>query len=149
MHKTPPAPNPRELAHRLLAVDGETHYSAEALTRAAVHTYEQLRVHFSTFLGSAGFDALWARSLYLVRQAVPWDEPLVTSQPQPSSHRLDIVAQGRDVTEAYNVFLIIFTQFLTTLFTFIGADLGFRLLQQHWPALSLSSADNRDQEAQT
>lgn len=142
----PPSPF-EELARWLLSYDGRADDTPEQRVMAAVHTYERLRAHLSTFLGPQGFDALWARALHLVRRVFPWDDIDVVAA-HPSLHRLDVVVRGRGVAEAHAVLVALFTQFLTLLFTFIGADLGFRLLQQHWPALPVPSVNTPGEEAQ-
>ena len=42
---------------------------------------------------------------------------------------------GRNAEEIQPVITAAFTVFIDLLFTFVGADLGFRLLQQIWPEL--------------
>jgi len=148
MRRTPPGPEPEELARWLLITEGGAHNTLEEQTMVAVHTYERLRTHLAVFLGLQGFDALWARALHVGRHAFPWDDSDGISTVPRSQHRLDIVLQGRDAVEAPEVLLAIFSQFLVLLFTFIGADLGFRLLQQHWPTLLELTANERGEEAQ-
>jgi hypothetical protein len=148
MRGTPPAPEPEELAGWLLASEGGGHDDLEELTMGAIHTYERLRAHLSIFLGLQGFDALWVRALHLVRRTFPWDDTGVMSAVSLSPHCLDTVVRGRNAAAAHDIFLAVFTQFLALLFTFIGADLGCRLLHQHWPALPTPTANEQGEEAQ-
>ena len=147
MPGTPP-PKPEELARWLLASEGGAHDTVEEYTMTAIYIYERLRVHLVVFLGPEGFDALWARALHIVRRTFSWQLSAGASHAQPLRHALDIVVQERTPAEAYTVLLAIFTQFLVLLWSFIGADLGFRLLQQHWPALSVPPANEQNQEMQ-
>ena len=136
MPETPPTAE--ELARWLLANEVGERRSHEELTMAALRTYEHLRDHFAVFLGNQGFDALWTRALHLARRTFPWesrDPTIDTSTPQ---HILQTATDGRDADEAQKVLLTIFRHFFTVLFSFIGADLGLRLLRQQWPALMVS-----------
>ncbi len=141
-------PKPEELARWLLSYDDTADDTPEGITMAAVHIYEQLRTYLSIFLGPQGFDALWARALHLVRRAFPWEDMDEVASARPPLHRLDSVVRGRPVDETRTVLLTIFTQFLALLFIFIGADLSFRLLQQHWPALPVPPISVPGEEAQ-
>ncbi|MBC8163925.1 MAG: hypothetical protein H7Z42_22175 [Roseiflexaceae bacterium] len=147
MYETPPNPKPEELARWLLTSAGGAPHDLEELSMVAVDTYEQLRAHLATFLGFQGFDALWDRTLHLVRRTFPWEHHDVIPA-TPSAHQLDLMLRGRDAAEAQAIVLAIFTQFLALLFTFIGAGLGLRLLQQHWLALLAPRATDSRQEAQ-
>lgn len=146
MRGTPPTPE--ELARWLLSSKGQDHDTLEEVTMVAVHIYEQLRDHFSLFLGPHGFDSLWARTLHLVQRGFPWDGSLEEGALPTPHHRLNSLVQGRAVAEAREVLLAVFTQFFALLFTFIGADLGFRLLHQHWPGLRAPATGVQGQEAQ-
>jgi hypothetical protein len=44
---------------------------------------------------------------------------------------------GRPADEIHSVVAAAFTSFIGLLFTFVGAELGFRLLYQVWPELPL------------
>jgi hypothetical protein len=148
MQAMPSAPAPDELARWLLAAEGGAHVTPEELA-LAVQTYERLRAHLAIYLGSQGFDALWARALQLARRTVPWKGDADPSAAPASPHRLEIAARGRDAAETHAVLLAIFTQFLALLFTFIGADLGFRLLHQCWPALPAPTVRAHTEESQS
>lgn len=148
MRGMPPGPEPEELARWLLITEGGAHNTLEEQTMVAVHTYERLRTHLAVFLGLQGFDALWVRALHVGRRAFLWDDSDAVSAEPLSSHRLDTIVRGRSAIEAHDILLAIFSQFLVLLFTFIGADLGFRLLQQRWPALPASTTNERGEEAQ-
>jgi hypothetical protein len=146
MRGTPPTPE--ELARWLLSSKSQERDTLEEVTMAAVHIYERLRDHFGLFLGPHGFDSLWARTLHLVQRAFPWDDDRGEVALPTPHHRLGSLVQGRNVVEAHEVLLAVFTQFFALLFTFIGADLGFHLLHQHWPALPAPTTDVQGEEAQ-
>lgn len=143
MRGTNPAPDPDALAYWLLLSAGGAPDSREDTLMAAIHIYDQLRAHLSIFLGVAGFDSLWARSLYLLRRTMAWDtDPPVAATP----HQLDLLIAPGTVAEAAMRSHALVSQFLSLLFTFIGADLGFRLLQQRWPALPVPLAYAQGEE---
>ena len=148
MPGTSSVPTPEELARWLLASEGGEHATVEEQTMAAIHIYEQLRAHLSAFLGPQGFDALWSRALHLVRRTFAWDATATAHHRQPVHHHLDILLQKRTPAEANDILLALFTQLLVLLFTFVGAELGFRLLQQHWPVLSALTTNKQGQEVQ-
>lgn len=136
MPETPPTAE--ELARWLLANEVGERRSHEELTMAAVRIHEHLRDHLAVFLGNQGFDALWARAIHLARRAFPWESHDPTIDTSTPRYVLQTATNGRDADEARTVLLTIFTHFFTVLFSFIGADLGLRLLRQHWPALMVS-----------
>jgi hypothetical protein len=138
-------PTPEEIARWLLSA-ATAQDTPEELTMAAIQAYEQLRVHLATFLGPQGFDALWIRALHLVRRSFSWEHTAVPSAVAPAAHLIDLAVRGRDTAEAHAVLLAIFSQFFTLLFTFIGANLAFRLLRQRWPALPVATVGAPDAE---
>lgn len=140
-------PTPEELARWLLSHAAESHATSEEITMAAVSVYERMRAHLALLIGFQGFDALWERALHLVQHTASWPDTsaLPSSVAQP---RLDTVVQGRDAAEAYDILVLVFTRFLELLFTFIGADLGSRLLHQPWLALPMPMAPEQGEEMQ-
>lgn len=134
-----------ELAHWLLANEPGAHGSHEELTMAAVRLYQQLHDHLAVFLGQQGINALWARAVHLARRSFPWDAT-GTHEAGAVQHTLSAAVHGRDLAEAHAVLVAIFTHFFTMLFSFIGADLGFHLLQQRWTTVGISMGGEPNQE---
>ena len=126
---------PEAVAHWLLrdAVERDESPAAFVTTVEAVHT--RLRVELSAFLGQSGFDAIWARAVLQVARSVAGgaeDDALMLRVPGwPDA------LSGRTMDEIRSVVAAAFTSFIGLLFTFVGAELGFRLLYQVWPELPL------------
>lgn len=129
----PNQPLPERLARRLLRFEAADHLSPEELIALVALVYIRLRTHLTVFLGEQGFDALWRRAIYLVQpQFHQWNdatgEESITLP--PGLHK---TVFGGDAAEAQARLVATFTSFITLLFTFIGEDLGVRLIDQAWP----------------
>jgi hypothetical protein len=139
-----PSPTPslsEKLARRLLRSEAGEHPTAEELAAVATAAYTRLRVHLAVFLGEQGFDALWRRATHLARQEFPWDDA-ADSDPSPAlPPELCGILRGGDATAAYPRLIAAFASFIALLFTFIGEDLGVRLIYQAWPDLPPDAAD--------
>jgi hypothetical protein len=100
-----------------------------------------LRAHLAVFLGEQGFDALWRRATHLARQKFHTWEDAVDDEPSPAlPPGLCGILRG-DATEAHARLIAAFASFIALLFTFIGEDLGVRLIYQAWPDLPPDAAD--------
>ena len=141
-------PTPEELARWLLSYAAESHVTSEEITMAAISIYERMRAHLALLIGIQGFDALWARALQIVWQTYAWPDTSALLPSSAAQHRLDSMLQDRNATEVYDALLLVFTQFLELLFTFIGADLGSRLLHQHWLVLPMPMKSEQGEEMQ-
>lgn len=135
MQRTPPTPE--GLARRLLAGEAGEYQTSEELAAAAERAHARLRERLSVFLGPHGFDSLWGRAMLLAGQklhpagsegALALDTPL---------HGLQASVRDCKPSEVYDLVSTAFASFIALLFTFIGADLGLRLLRQVWPELTL------------
>ena len=130
-------PEPEALAHRLLHHMVEGDEGSAALVAASVAAHGRLRAGLSVFFGQVGFDALWARAMALVPQSVLAGVG-VDALMLRSSDRPDVLS-GRTQDELRSVVHAAFTSFIGLLFTFVGAELGSRLLHQVWPELPLDA----------
>ncbi len=124
---------PEEVTHWLLrhAVEGDESPAAFVATAEAVHT--RLRSGLSVFVGQSSFDAIWARAMVQVARSAaggPGEDALMLR----ASGWSDALS-GRTVDELRSVVATAFTSFIGLLFTFVGAELGFRLLYQVWSEL--------------
>lgn len=135
--RMPPAPD--ELAHWLLqhAVEGDA--DSAGFLVAAEFAHGRLRAGLSVFFGQAGFDALWARAMVLVPQAVVGDESAGEDALKLRTTGWSDALNGRTVQEMRSVVVAAFTSFIGLLFTFVGAAIGARLLHQIWPELPLDA----------
>lgn len=137
----PPAPpNPEQLARQLLTLVTAEPPTFDGWLTAAEHMHDRLRGGLMVFLGQRGFDSLWERAMYLAQRTPAWgtsEEQAPAAQPPA----LATVVQGQDATEAYTSLVGVFASFFTLLWTFVGTELGFRLVHQIWPELPLDHAD--------
>lgn len=127
------AVDPEEMARWLLrhAVLGDE--SPAVLVAAARSVYSQLRTSLSIFFGQTGFDALWARALSDVLPSV-LEHTAQDAQVVDASTWLDALG-GRNIDEIHAVTTAALTSFISLLFAFVGPEIGYRLLEQAWPAL--------------
>lgn len=114
------SPPPIEVARHLLAHVAPHSQPASELVDTVELAYHQLRERLAILLGQAGFDALWARALHQVH---------------PGTDTLRMLVTGHDPAVARDRMLAVFTNCFTLLYTFIGGDLSFRLIQQTWPII--------------
>lgn len=130
-----------EVARRLLAHVGGTTQSSEELADAAEAAHRRLRERLVLVLGPAGFDALWARALLQVqRQAGRRDPNVRASEPASAARPLHALVREQYADEARERLIDVFGACIGLLYTFIGRDLSFRLVQQTWPDVPLDQA---------
>ncbi len=67
--------------------------------------------------------------------------------PNTALYRLRAAVSRRDSVEACDILITPFASFISLLFTFIGEDLGFRLIDQVWPEVALGETDVHGEEA--
>jgi hypothetical protein len=138
--RTPPAPT--ELARWLLTDEAGEHPSLEEVGAVAARVYERLRERLTVFLGQQGFASLWARAMYLAqRQFRSWDETAGAESPDTLPPGLHAALRGRGSAETRDILIAAFASFIALLFTFIGEEVGFRLIRQLWPELPPGEAD--------
>lgn len=139
MQRTPH--DPEKLARRLLPYEADQ--TSEELAAAAEHIYVRLREHLIVFLGPHGFDSLWARAMVLAGHHLH----VAGSTPGTTIPGVlpGLQASGRESNSSavYDLLIAAFTSFIALLFTFIGADLGFRLLRLIWTELARDAPDTQ------
>jgi hypothetical protein len=130
---------PDAVARWLLRETAADPASPDALAVVATHAYSQLRTHLAVFLGDQGFDALWRRAIHLAQREFPaWLDGAGAETPSPLPPGLGNTVCDDDAAETHARLLAVFASFIALLFTFIGAELGRRLIDQ---ALLSDSAD--------
>jgi hypothetical protein len=138
----PTPPRSEKLARRLLRSEAGDHPSPEELAVLAARAYTRLRARLAVFLGEQGFDALWRRAIHLARREFhTWDDAADEEASPPLPPGLHSAVRGRDAAEAHADLIAAFASFIALLFTFIGEDLGIRLIYQAWPDLPPDAAD--------
>jgi hypothetical protein len=135
-------PISEKLARRLLSSEGGDHPSPEELVAVTAAVYTQLRARLAVFLGEQGFDALWRRAVHLARREFhAWDDAAGEGSLPALPPGLHGVVRGGDAAEAHARLIAAFARFIALLFTFIGEDLGVRLIYQAWPDRPPDAAD--------
>ena len=105
---------------------------------AAFHVSEKLRHLLSTLLGAAGFRALLARALHLATAEVPELRP-VEIKTDGSLAGLSKVARDARGTQLAKGEVLLITELLALLDTFIGEALMLRLVEDVWPKATLDA----------
>lgn len=105
----------------------------EKAVDSAIDLWELLTVRIISIIGEAGFDSLYARSIFITQSTYPW---LAASLPPPQAvHRfaeLKTCLAGQtpaQASEANRLLLITFTDILASL---IGENLIMHILRSTW-----------------
>jgi hypothetical protein len=141
MQRTPH--DPEGLARRLLTYEAGAHQTSEELAAAAERMYLRLRARLSVFLGPHGFDSLWARAMVLEGQILPDAGSDGGSVLPPSLQGLQASVRERTRSEGEAMVVAAFASFISLLFTFIGPDLGLRVLRLVWTELPWDAPDTQ------
>jgi hypothetical protein len=148
--RQPTAPAPEALARRLLAYQAGEKTSPEELVAAGESVYLWLRERLAVLFGSAGFEALWARAMHLAQPKfrptndTAGDDAFLTEALRAYGLRAAVI--GRDSEAVQHNLVVAFASFISLLFTFIGAELGFRFIRQIWPDLPPDAAASPAEE---
>jgi len=125
----------RNLARRLLVVEGASKSGTDARVHEAVRVCEKLRISLTRFAGSDAFMSLLRRALALALADVPAVET-VKLKPDGSLEGLEVLAV--DATNAGPEAAVAITaHLLGLLMTFIGEPLTLQLVREAWPDASL------------
>ncbi len=130
---------PEDLTHWLLNSVAPNDETPAAFVATAEVAHGRLRSGLSVFFGQAGFDSLWARAMSLASRSVAGGGGVGEDALRLRTPGWPSVLNGRNADETRSVVVAAFTSFIGLLFTFVGADLGFRLLHQVWPELPLDT----------
>jgi hypothetical protein len=148
----PEPPAPEDVTRWLLAYEAGEKKSPEELAAAGERVYHRLREHLAVVLGSAGFDALWARAIYLAQQKFRSGDETAMAESFPArasrAYGLYAAVRGTDLAVVEHNLVVAFASFITLLFTFIGEELGFRFIHQIWPDLPPDAGNRAPTEPQ-
>ncbi len=126
----------RDVAERLLRYEAV----AEKPETAAFRVSEKLRHLLSTLLGAAGFRALLARALHLAKAKVP-ELSAVEVKSDGSLAGLSKVSRHSRSTPMAKGEVMLITELLALLDTYIGEALMLRLVQDVWPKATLDALE--------
>jgi len=126
----------QNLARQILAGEPARVESSNDGTNQAVRASEKLRMPLTRLAGTAGFSSLLSRALVLARRQAPALERLRV-EADGSLAGFDEVQQDSASAEAVRrEELILVTELLSLLITFIGQPLTLRLVREAWPDAS-------------
>ena len=124
---------PEEIARRLLGLGAGENQSPEALATTAEQAFLQLRAALVVYLGSKGFDSLWARAMLLARLQLQAEGLEGGAVHFSSPEQWADAASRHDASEVCIILNAQLASFIGLLFTFIGEELGLRLLRPALP----------------
>ena len=133
-------PKMRDFAERLIAYETKRNKSSETKTAAVFFVGEKLGQHLAAFMGKVGFSALLSRALVLANAEVPWLRA-VHVKADGSLEGLDGLGAQVNPAEIFEGKVVLLTQLLGLLVTFIGEKLTLRLVRELWPKISLNDLD--------
>lgn len=114
------------------------------LVAAAEHACGKLRKGTVGYLGAAGFDALMKRAARRAADSFEWLDGIridANAGTDDCLAGLDEAVRERDAGEARAALTELLTNFVWLLFTFLGKDLGMRLLTNVWPEATLETTE--------
>lgn len=139
---------PMEVARQLLAFVAPEAQRPEELADAGQAAYRRLRERLVVLLGQGGFDALWARALRQTRIEGRLRHETANEGPDVAGDGgLHALVHAVDAATAQERLIAVFGTCIGLLYTFIGQDLSFRIVQQIWPDVPLGEPQVRGEEA--
>ena len=136
----------RDLARRILAIEGARTNAGETPVDAAVRACAKLQVPLSQFMGCVGFYSLLSRALGLAKKEVPALQ-VVHVRPDGSLAGFDQIDRGQDAGEFENGRVALVAHLLNLLVTFIGASLALRIACDGWPDASIDKMDLKEEDS--
>jgi hypothetical protein len=134
---------------RQQSIDRLSSEKNESFAELAMGLWERVATPIIALVGEAGFDSLYARSVFLAQSTFPWlTEP---TQAPPDGQRFaklraDLEGQPFELaSDANRLLLIIFTDTLASL---IGDHLTERVLAAAWGNFDPDRADKRENNDQ-
>jgi hypothetical protein len=119
------------LLHQIIKSSVAQH--PEKVTDNAINLWEQMATHIITIVGEAGFDTLYARSVFLTQSTFPWlAADSFSAQTDHRFAKLKMSLEGQtpeQASEANSLLLITFADILASL---IGEELTTRILCRAW-----------------
>lgn len=146
MHDVPPAPH--NLARLLVAEEADMAHGDEAAMTPALRAVEKLRVPLSKLSGNEGYRSLLSRALTLSKaraaslgalEAGPDGSLLVSNTVLPET-------DGGVSAEGTEDGVILLSELLGLLITFIGEALTLQLLRAVWPDATLEHMNTQHKE---
>lgn len=131
----------RDVAERLLRYEAVAAKPGTEI--AAFHVSEKLRHLLSTLLGASGFRALVVRALHLAKAKVPALSAIEVKTDGSLADPSKVLQQPHGTPMAGGEVMLI-TELLALLDTFIGEALMMRLVQDVWPKATLGALNEEE-----
>jgi len=123
-----------DFAGRIL-LHGRSNGSADEVTGAMEQGCQALHGRLAPLVGSAAFDALMGRAVYLAARnfAFLGETPIANC----SADGLRQAVEGREQREVTDAVAAILANFIWLLVIFIGENLGLRMVHEIWPGVPI------------
>lgn len=117
---------------------------ADATNRVSSHLYQRLE----TLVGSAGYEALLQRALYLARAESPFLQgvKVVALPDDVSLEGLSASIRDQDPAVVRDSLVSVLAHFIWLLVTFVGEKLALRLIHEAWPEVTPGAAGSGSEE---
>jgi hypothetical protein len=128
------APKMKELTRRLLAYESASGKPVSAKNSATLRVCEKLRVQLTELIGVRGFHTLLSRAKAVAGAEFPWlcELGIRSDGSLEKLPELEAKFDSPAVTEGQ---IVLVSQLLELLVTFIGPALTLRLLHDIWPKM--------------
>jgi len=135
----------RDLAQRLLAHEAAADKTSVSAESAALRVHEKLRRSLCVLAGVAGYRSLASRALTLAKARAPGLRAMqVTADGTLQMHSEARSESHKGLAGDNQVILI--SELLGLLHTFIGEALTLRLLREAWPNAVFENCDSGEEE---
>jgi hypothetical protein len=135
----------RDLAQRLLTYEATADNASEPVESTMLRVYEKLRRSIVEFAGSAGFQSLANRALTLARSEVPSLSAVhVAADGNLQGTRAVELPSDVETGKHFDGGVILISQLLALLLTFLGHALTMNLIRNVWPDAGLEDCNSQN-----
>jgi hypothetical protein len=128
-----PTSSARQLAERIFADEAGAAKGAEEAASAVKRIHEKLASALSPVVGTAGFKAMFARTIQTAKPAHPWLQDDGAADPEAFLDRLWARLKTQEPAAIRALGVALLSGLLALLSKFIGSELTLRLLLSTWP----------------
>lgn len=139
------SPGIEELTRRILALEAARAKAAHIRVDEAVQVCLKLQASLSRLTGPGGYSSLLSRALALAKVDVPTLQ-VVQVRPDGSLSGFDEIMHDGNTQNLEKGRMVLVTQLLSLLATFIGESLTRRLACDVWPDTALAQTDLKSDE---
>lgn len=143
---TRPSPNARRLARRILHREAGDEMSPDATVEAVGRALRKFHEQLTRLIGTGGFEALEARALDLAVEQHAFLRKLDLPRPHNGGPTLEALLPELDPADARAGAEAVLAHLIDLLLTFLGEEVGGRLLGQGWPELRAENPSDNPRE---